>query len=274
MKRKMIQIDEDKCTGCALCIPNCPEGALQIIDGKARLVGELLCDGLGACVGKCPEGAMTVEEREAEDYDERKVMDNVVKAGEAVLAAHLKHLKDHAQDDYLATALAYMKEKEISIPSEKAGPTASGCPGSMAKSFKREEQSLPVGEVPSQLEQWPVQLTLLNPQAPYFKNADIVIAADCVAFSYGNFHADFLKGKALIIFCPKLDLTKEAYVTKMADIFRLNDVHSISVIHMEVPCCFGTVALVNEALKRSGKDFPVEKVMISLRGEIISREQE
>ncbi|MFC2149613.1 ATP-binding protein, partial [Candidatus Auribacterota bacterium] len=258
-KRQIIKIDEDKCNGCGQCVPNCPEGALRIIDGKARLVGELLCDGLGACIGKCPEGAITIEEREAEKYDENKVMKNVVKGGEKVIAAHLKHLREHNQEEYLKQAKGYLANKGIKEPVEQKPSVhmPGGCPGMMMKDMRsgKKESTGDRSAAPSesQLGQWPIQLHLLNPHAPYFKDADIVIAADCVPFAYPDFHERFLKGKILAIFCPKLDSSYEAYTEKLTEMFRDNNIRSITVLHMEVPCCFGTVSLVEEALKKSGK---------------------
>jgi len=287
MKRKIITIDEKKCTGCGLCIQGCPEGALQVIDGKARLIGELLCDGLGACIGTCPEGAILIEEREAQPYDERKVMENIVKQGENVLLAHLNHLRDHGQMPYLQTAMEYLKEKGFAppksfMPQEQGCPGLSknnsesgqGCLGMAIKDFRKKSAVTGEGaasspEMPSELQQWPIQLHLLNPMAPYFKDADLVVAADCVPFAFANFHQRFLKGKALIIFCPKLDQAHELYVEKMAAIFQHNDIKSITILHMEVPCCFGTGKLVEGALKRSGKNIVIRDYTISLDGRII-----
>lgn len=235
MKRKIIKIDEDRCTGCGDCIPDCPEGALKIIDGKARLVKESLCDGLGACVGRCPTGALTVEEREAEAFDEEEAKVNMQGQGH-------QHQHGHGQG---------------------------GCPGSMMQSFRDDDQEVSSVKGGSALQQWPVQLKLLNPSAPYFQNADLVVAADCVPFSYPNFHERFLKGKILIVFCPKLDASNEEYVAKMTDIIANNDIKSISTIHMEVPCCTGTVSIVVEALRRAQKNIILKDYTISLRGEII-----
>ncbi|MDP8212741.1 MAG: 4Fe-4S binding protein [Candidatus Zapsychrus exili] len=276
MKRQIIKIDEDKCTGCGLCVPDCPEGALQIIDGKAKLVGELLCDGLGACIGNCPEGAIEVETREAEEYQEKKVMENIVKAGDATLRAHLKHLRDHNQDEYLAQALEYMKENDIEEPETKKNePLVCGCPGIMMKDLRKKEPEPPktqdvlAASLKSELGQWPIQLQLLNPAAPYFKDADLLIAADCVAFSFANFHQRFLKGKILIMFCPKLDTTMDAYLEKLTFIISNNNIKSITSVRMEVPCCYGTLALVENALKQSGKNITVKDYTISISGEII-----
>ncbi|MGD8629081.1 MAG: 4Fe-4S binding protein [bacterium] len=286
MKRDIVTIDEEKCTGCGECVPNCPEGAIQIIDGKARLVSDLSCDGLGACIGHCPEGAMSVENREAEPYDERKVMVNIVKAGPATIKAHLLHLKDHNQTEFLSQAMGYLKEKGITPPDLSAGEEATanvGCPGMKMMDF-REEAGRPGGEAAgpdaegrgtksiaarSELRQWPVQLQLLNANAPYFQDADLVIAADCVPFAYPGFHNRFLKGKALIILCPKLDRVLEQYLDKLTEIFKNNDIKSITVVHMEVPCCFGLGRLVEEALKRSGKNTIIKDYTVSIKGDII-----
>jgi NAD-dependent dihydropyrimidine dehydrogenase PreA subunit len=273
MKRKIIQIDERKCNGCGLCVPNCPEGALQIIDGKARLVGEILCDGLGACLGHCPEGAITIEERNAETYDETKVMANVVQGGPAVIAAHLRHLRDHRQTAELKAALDYLKEHRIPFTEEAVHPGhAGGCPGSMARDLRA--QPAPAAapgrtdERPSALQQWPVQLQLLNPSAPYFRDAELVVAADCVPFAYASFHERFLRGKILIILCPKLDRVGDQYLEKLTEIFTQNPIRSVSVIHMEVPCCFGAVTLVREALKRSGRAIPFADITVTIAGEV------
>lgn len=274
MKRQIIEIDEDKCTGCGLCVPGCPEGALQIIDGKARLVSDLFCDGLGACIGDCPEGAIKVIEREAEPYDERKVMENIVKAGAGTVKAHLKHLKDHNQTEYLNQALEVLAEKGINPPSleEKPAHHGGGCPGQMMREnlkAKKSPASAPAGEVPSELNQWPIQLALVNPAAPYFQNADLVIAADCTAFSYGNFHRDFLKEKTLVVFCPKLDTVLDQYVQKLSQIIKNNTIKSIEVVRMIVPCCSGAVSITRKALELSGKNLEVKETVISLEGEIM-----
>jgi len=282
MKRDIITIDEEKCTGCEECVPNCPEGAIQIIDGKARLVSDLSCDGLGACIGHCPEAAMSVENREAEPYDEAKVMANIVKAGPATIKAHLLHLKDHNQTEFLTQGLAYLREKGVTIPDLSAGdePAACGCPGMKVMDFREDgagsgEGGCTAGQdsesiaARSELRQWPVQLQLLNANAPYFQDSDLVITADCVPFAYPNFHNRFLKGKALIILCPKLDKVLEQYLEKLTEIFKNNNIKSITVVHMEVPCCFGLGRLVEEALKRSGKNVIIKDYTVSIKGEII-----
>lgn len=267
-KRSIIRIDEAKCTGCGDCIPNCPEGALQVIDGKARLVSDLFCDGLGACIGHCPEDAIAVESREAEEYDERKVMENIVKQGPNVIKAHLEHLKEHGQSQYLKIATDFLKEKSIEIP--PFGKLPCGCPGSKVMDLKKDrdsgQETTPISKGVSQLGQWPVQLHLVPVNALYFQNADLVVAADCVPFAYPNFHQDFLKGKAIVIACPKLDDT-ELYLDKLTQLFVQSSIKSVEIVHMEVPCCFGLLRLVEEALKASGKNIPMKETVISVRGE-------
>lgn len=270
MKRNIIEIDEDKCNGCGKCIPGCPEGALQVIDGKARLVSDLFCDGLGACIGECPVGAMKIEEREAEPYDEYKVMENVVKGGPNVIKAHLKHLFDHGEKTFLAQATDYLQKNNIEVPQyEEKLPC--GCPGTMAKTIDRspQHQASANVSVQSQLNTWPIQLGLLNPNAPYLKNADLLISADCVPFAYANFHNKFLKDKVLIMFCPKLDTTLDRYVEKLADIFRYQDIKSITIAHMEVPCCSGVEMVVQKALQLAEKNIVIKDYTISLSGELV-----
>lgn len=276
MKRKIIDIDEEKCTGCGLCIPDCPEGALQIIDGKARLVSDLFCDGLGACIGTCPEGAISVIEREAEPYDERAVMAKVVPQGEGVIRAHLEHLLGHGEKELYRQAIEYLNDHGIPVPSHETGAARAGtapaaCPGTVARSLQREEarSAEQAARIESELRQWPVQLTLVNSAASYFDDADLLVSGDCVPFAYPEFHRDFLQGKILLIFCPKLDADTEGYITKLADIFSQHTVRSITVLHMEVPCCSGVRYIVDEALKRSGKEIPVTEHTVTLQGEAI-----
>lgn len=274
-KRKIIKIDEKKCNGCGLCIPNCPEGAIRIIDGKARLISDLFCDGLGACLGHCPEGAITIEERDAEEYNERKVMENIVKQGPNVIKAHLEHLKDHGESAYIEDAMGYLKEKGITIPDaghEGHRHAGGGCPGS--KIVDRTKKRGPTGpgskspRAESELRQWPVQIKLVPPTAPYLKDADILVAADCVPFAYANFHQDLLKGRILLVGCPKLD-DIGLYKEKMTQMLRLNSVRSVTYAHMEVPCCFGLVTVIEEAISASGKSIPFKEVVISISGEMI-----
>jgi NAD-dependent dihydropyrimidine dehydrogenase PreA subunit len=267
MKRKIIHIDEDRCNGCGQCVPSCHEGAITIIDGKARLAADALCDGLGACLGECPQGAITIEEREAGAYDEIKTLGNIMAKGPAAVAAHVEHLKSHGQDEYVRQAQEYLQQKGKAM-----GSSGCGCPGGMARDLRREEapgESAAQGPVASQLRQWPVQLKLLNPQAPYFQDAEIVVSADCAAFAFGDFHRKFLKGKVLVIFCPKLDEDLQEYVAKLAEIFRSNTIRSVAIVRMEVPCCGGTTQIVEDALRQSGKNIILKEYTISLRGEII-----
>lgn len=283
MKRKIITIDEEKCTGCGLCIPDCPEGALQIIEGKARLVSDLFCDGLGACIGTCPEGAISIIEREAGAYDEKVVMETIARQGGAVIKAHLEHLNGHGQTALYNEAIEYLIEHTIPIPvhqvaehrseSAKQRPSPfAGCPGTAAQSIAREEHGVGGDQSKrseSELRQWPVQLKLLNPAAPYFDNADLLIAADCVPFAYADFHRDFLRDRIVIIFCPKLDTDIEGYISKLTEILSLHTIKSITVVHMEVPCCSGVNYVLDQAMEKAGKKVPVKDYTISLQGEIV-----
>lgn len=281
MKREIITIDEARCTGCGLCVPNCPEGALQIIDGKARLVSDLFCDGLGACIGHCPEGAITVETREAEAYDERKVIANIARQGPNVVAAHLEHLASHGERGYVKQAVEYLEENGLDAPRSyrdsscrgaEAGSAEShdgGCPGTRIVDMgPRDVCGEPAAgaSTPSELRQWPVQIMLVPPHAPFLNGADLLIAADCVAFAFADFHRSLLRGRVLLVGCPKLDDAGH-YEEKIAEMFRQNDIRSVTVAHMEVPCCFGMVKLVTSALERSGKRIPFETRMITIRGE-------
>lgn len=278
MKRTVIHIDEEKCTGCGLCLPNCPEGAIQIIDGKARLVSDLLCDGLGACLGHCPEGAITTEVREAEPYNEITVMANVVKQGPNVIKAHLKHLKDHDQEEFLQQALDYLKKEGISIDwPEKIAPAPpivhSGCPGSKMMSFSAKKESKDEsGKRPSQLRQWPVQLHLISPHASYFKNSDLLMAADCVAYALADFHKDYLKNKSLIIACPKLDSSREIYIDKIAALVEQANINSLTVMIMQVPCCMGFLQIAKQAVEKASRNIPIKIIVVDIQGEILKNE--
>jgi len=272
-KRKIITIDELKCNGCALCIPNCPEGAIQIIDGKARLISDLFCDGLGACIGHCPQGAITIEEREAVIYDEKKVMANIVKQGPNVIKAHLRHLKEHNEIVYLKQAMDFLKEMKISIVLDEAcdqgGSTAGGCPGSRSIDLRKRQADKDADRevyFDSELSQWPVQLRLVPAHAPYFQGAHLLIAADCVPFAYANFHQDLLKGKMLLVGCPKLD-DLSLYKDKIGQIFASNEIKSVTYAHMEVPCCFGLLPVIEEAIAASGKEIPFKNITISIKGQ-------
>ena len=272
-KRKIITIDEYKCNGCALCIPNCPEGAIQVIDQKARLISDLFCDGLGACIGHCPQGAITIQEREAAAYDENQVMANIVRQGPNVIRAHLKHLQEHNELIYLKQAEDFLKQKKINIVLDQtfgcSGNLGGGCPGSKVASLR--DKSAPkdtsVGQYQnSELAQWPVQLSLVPTQASYFAGADLLISADCVPFAYANFHQDLLKGKMLVVGCPKLD-DLLLYRQKLEQIFANNNILSVTYAHMQVPCCFGLVSIIKEAIDNAGKKIPFKDITITLKGE-------
>jgi NAD-dependent dihydropyrimidine dehydrogenase PreA subunit len=284
MKRKIITIDNDRCTGCGLCIPNCPEGAIQLIDGKARLISDLFCDGLGACLGHCPEGAITLEEREAAAYDEPRVMENIIQAGPNTIKAHLEHLRDHGQKEFLAQALQVLKQKGIPNPLEVAAVRPSGghhghgggggCPGSRAMSFEKPaaEAQPAQGTRPSQLTHWPVQLHLISPQAPHFQGSDLLLAADCTAFSLGDFHKDFLKGRTLVIACPKLDEGQETYVEKLKVLIDEAKINTLTVLIMQVPCCSGLLRLAKEAASQAARKVPIKCVVVGLQGTILKEE--
>jgi Fe-S-cluster-containing hydrogenase component 2 len=270
VKRDIIRIDEEKCTGCGSCVTGCPEGALQLIDGKARVVSDLFCDGLGACIGNCPEGAIEIETREAEPYNEYKVMEIIAKAGPNVIKAHLQHLNERGQEDLVNEAIDFLKDNNIEIPDYEEELLACGCPGSMTLDLRRSDNQ-PHKQVisTSELGNWPIQLQLLNPNAPYLKNAELLLAADCAPFAYANFHQRFIKGKVLIIFCPKLDKTIEEYIDKLSEIFQTQDIKSISIVHMEVPCCSGIEIIVQRALEKAQKNIIIKDYTISIDGEIM-----
>jgi ferredoxin len=291
MKRKIINIDEELCNGCGLCIPNCHEGALQLIDGKARLISDLFCDGLGACLGHCPEGAITIEEREAEPYDERKVMEMMLPKGRNTILAHLQHLKEHNETGFLNEAIAFIREYNVDLsPINEELPkhntmhehshsgSACGCQGSAAIDFREEVAVTAASDItntnniPSELRQWPVQLHLLNPRASYLQNADLVLASDCSAFSVGNFHQRFLKGKALAIACPKLDTGKEIYIEKLSSMISDSKINTMTVIIMEVPCCGGLSQLAQIAVEKSGRKIPVKQIVVGIKGDVLAED--
>lgn len=280
MKRKVIQIIEEKCTGCGECISSCAEGALQIVDGKARLISDVLCDGLGACIGTCPEGAIEIIEREAEPYNENQVMDNMVSFGKNTVIAHMKHLKEHDMHEYLKQAVTYLMENKtkLSFNADEVirevhsyNPHGShGCPGSKTMQFnKKEGISSDYNNQPSELRQWPVQMHLVSPVAPYFQNADVLLAADCVAFSMGNFHSKYLKNKSLAVACPKLDSNQEIYIDKLIRMINEAKINTLTVMIMEVPCCSGLLRLVQIAMQQAKQTIPVKMIKISVQGEVI-----
>ncbi|TET12971.1 MAG: 4Fe-4S ferredoxin [Dehalococcoidia bacterium] len=252
--RKIVKIDEEKCDGCGVCVPACAEGALQIVDGKAKLVSEIYCDGLGACLGECPQGAITIEEREANEFDEEAV-------------EHHLHQQERIEEELpcgcpSATVTQFEKEK---VPF--------GCPSARVTRFDTVEGTgvAPVDAASqrSMLSHWPVQLTLVPPRAPFLQGADLVLAADCVPFAYAGFHRDFLRDHALLVACPKLD-DFQAHLSKLTEILRQSQVKSLTVVHMEVPCCSGLVHMAREAIRASGKEVPFREVTIGIRGDLMS----
>jgi len=217
--RKIVKIDPEKCNGCGQCVHACHEGAIQLVNGKAKIVKESYCDGLGACLGECPQGAITLEEREAEVYD--------------AAAAEAPH---------------------------------SGCPGARMMTFRKKPSAANAAATPSELRQWPVQLQLVPVRAPYWAEADLLIAADCVAVAYGDFQRRLLRDRRVIIACPKLDNT-ETYVDKLTNIFMINNIRSVTVAFMEVPCCSALVRMVRTALAQSGKTLPLQLIRIGVAGD-------
>ncbi len=246
VKRKIIEIDEEKCNGCGECVPSCAEGAIQVIDGKARLAAEKYCDGLGACLGECPQDALKIVEREAEDFDE-KAVEHHLKAAEP--------------------------------PTSKEAPTmACGCPSAQIQSFSRrptacEEANKPKTQASSAsaLSHWPVQIKLVPPTAPFLKGADLLVAADCTPIAYPDFHRDFLQGKTVMLGCPKFDDAEE-YVRKFTDIFKTAGIKSVTILTMEVPCCQGLPVIVKKGMAAAGVTVPIKHVIVSLRGEILGRQ--
>ncbi len=246
IKRKIIEIDEKLCNGCGQCVPSCAEGAISIIDGKAKVISDKYCDGLGACIGECPERALRIVEREVEEFDEKAV------------AEHLA-----------------IKEKKES-PREEGLPCQ--CPSSWTGSFssgsecKPDDESEPCHAEQSALTHWPIQIKLIPPHASFLKNSDLLVASDCTSFSCPGFHRDFIKGRVLLIGCPKFD-EQELYREKFRDIFSQSDIKSVTVVVMEVPCCHGMPRIVQAGMDEAGKNIPLEVVTISVQGKIISREK-
>jgi NAD-dependent dihydropyrimidine dehydrogenase PreA subunit len=231
--RNIVKIDEEKCDGCGQCIDACAEGAIELIDGKAKLVSEVYCDGLGACIGQCPQDAITIEKREAEEFDE--------KATKAHLA---KEQKVRSQTDFV-------------------------CPGSVAKRLREESETddSDAAAVLSQLTHWPIQLKLVPPNAPYFADADLLLVADCVPFAMGDFHNKFLKERSIVVGCPKLD-NADFYIEKLARIVNSNKLNSLTVLHMEVPCCFGLTHIARKAIEAGGVRMPFEDITVALHGNV------
>lgn len=262
--RKIVHIDEDLCDGCGDCVPSCAEGAIQIIGGKAVLLADNLCDGLGACLGECPQGAITVLEREADAFDEDAVSRHLATLDGPADNPITKHIgaREHGAPagcpGSRAMTFAPAVDKPVATPPQPlatlgaaaAGATAAARPGA------------------SELRQWPVQLHLVSPQAPYFQGADVLLAADCAAFSVGDFHARFLKGRALAVACPKLDQGQEAYLDKLTAMIDQARIDTLTVLMMEVPCCGGLLRLAQAAAARAGRKVPIKRIVVGVRGEV------
>jgi NAD-dependent dihydropyrimidine dehydrogenase PreA subunit len=267
--RQIIRIDEDLCTGCGECVPDCAEGALEIVDGKVRVVADALCDGLGACIGGCPEGALTIEEREAPDFDEVAVEQRLHEIGRADEIAHPGNAQE-APPQLFAT------------PAAHPAPGTGGCPGSLSRALRPEgtaqaaqpatgSDDVPERDSESLLANWPVQLGLVNPMAPFLRGSDLLIAADCAPVAYRMFHEDYLDGRSVVIACPKLD-DAGAHFEKLAELFHAARPRSVTVLHMEVPCCFGLSTLVSRAAAAAGVEVRVQEAVVTVRGEKLERE--
>ena len=278
MKRTIIKINEDICNGCTICVQGCHEGALQMIDGKAVIISDLYCDGLGACIGDCPVGAIELEEREAVPYSEEAVMQRIVPKGEKVIAAHLKHLKDHGEIELYQQGVDYLKQNNINIEminqskNIEAAPLACGCPGTMAQSFKPVQIAIPGAMQHSELTQFPVQMHLVNPQSASFHESDLLLAADCTAFACGEFHSRFLKGKSLAIACPKLDSKIDVYIDKLVMMIDDAKINTLTVLIMAVPCCNGLLNIALKAREKASRNIPIKTVVITVNGEIKNEE--
>lgn len=267
MERQIIRIDEAKCDGCGLCCEGCPEGALQMIEGKARLVSEITCDGLGACIGVCPQGAILIETREAAPYDERATLDNLLPKGVNTLKAHLKHLHEHGQTTYLNQALSYLRQLEVAVPDFKGASAKGGCPGSAPRDLSRPAAgpARPQG-LSSQLSHWPVQLHLINPMNPVFAGAELLLVADCCAYALPDFNQRFLPGKKLAIACPKLDQGQEAYLDKLIGLIDHAEIETLTVMIMEVPCCGGLLRLAQQATQKALRKVAIKAMIVGVDG--------
>lgn len=273
-KRSIILIDEEKCNGCGQCLPGCPEGALQLVDGKARLVKESYCDGLGACLGNCPQGALQVVKRDADEYDAYGVLAHLKEQSPELAEKHVEHMRAHG----MAVPDTEQAGHTTGCPScqilqwdgEGGGQKGQGPEAATEKEGTKEQAETASGF--SALSHWPVKLRLIPPSAGFLKNADLVLVADCAPFAYGNMHNDFFKGKVVAAGCPKFD-DRAAYVEKIKEILESVNLRSITVVHMEVPCCSGFVRIVREALEKSGMDIPLEAVQIGIKGGIVKRER-
>lgn len=277
MLRNIITIDEEKCDGCGDCVTGCVEGALQIIDGKARLISEMYCDGLGACIGNCHVNAISVVQKECEAYDEIKTLHNIMPHGRATVIAHLKHLLKHGELKYLDIGLEYLKNTDLAITKEEliepktpSEPKTVQAVTAKASSCGCSDMSCSDDAEESNLTNWPIQMHLVNPMSDMFAGKDILIAADCVPFAFRNFHEVFLKDKPVIIACPKLDSNKESYYNKLITLLTDNPVNSLTVVVMEVPCCSGLVHLVKQAIDHSGSDVPFTYKVVGIEGTLLN----
>ncbi|MFW9987117.1 MAG: ATP-binding protein [Candidatus Odinarchaeota archaeon] len=250
VKRKIIKIDEDLCTGCGNCIVDCAEGALKVIDGKAKVINEVFCDGLGACISGCPEGALEIIEREALEFDEESVE---------------KHLESMSLNNKV--------EQELIQETFSEHSHQYGCPSAKTMVLEEPEKKKEIsGKITSTLRHWPVQMHLINPKAPHYQGADVLLSADCVGFTYGDFHRDFMKQKSIAIACPKLDQDKEVYVEKIKTLIDDAKINTLTAVIMEVPCCSGLLALAQEGSKRASRKVPIKLVVVGIKGNILKEE--
>ncbi|NLA15333.1 MAG: 4Fe-4S ferredoxin [Bacteroidales bacterium] len=265
MKRTIIKIDEGLCDGCGICVEGCHEGALQLINDKAVIVSDLYCDGLGACIPDCPRGAISLEEREAEPYNEEAVMERVVPKGERVILAHLTHLKDHGELEFMQQGIDFLKKHNIKVDLSSLEAPEQPQAGHQPYVFQPASR-------PAQAPQFPVQLHLINPMNSLFSGAHLLVAADCSAFIIPDFHRRFLKDKVLAIACPKLDRNLDTYVAKLTTLIDTAKIETLTVLQMAVPCCSGLMKLVSMAREKAQRYIPVKRIVLNLQGEIQSEE--
>jgi len=272
IKRKIIKIDEDLCTGCGQCVIGCAEGALEIIDGKAKVVNEVFCDGLGACIGECPEGALEIIEREALEFDEEAVekhLESLSQKEEVKLNQVKQIFAEHSHQCGCAS-----EDSEIILENQvEELPHVCSCASAETMVFNEpEEQTIIAGKIPSALRQWPVQMHLINPAAPYFQGADVILTADCVAYALGEYHDKYLKGHSIAIACPKLDQGREIYIEKIRSWFDDAKINTLTIMRMQIPCCGGLLGLAQEAAKRANRKVPIKYIIVSVEGIIFKEE--
>jgi NAD-dependent dihydropyrimidine dehydrogenase PreA subunit len=266
IKRKIIQIDEEKCDGCGQCVIGCAEGALEIIGGKAKVISDNLCDGLGACIGECPQGALTIVEREAEEFDEAAVESHLSSQQPAAKSTG-ETLPCGCPSTQLQTFVPQSACQSANQP--KAFGEVGSAAGSAASTANRQVGAA-TDAGPSALGHWPVQIRLIPPTAPFLKGADLLVVADCVPVAFPTLHRDFLQGKVVMVGCPKFD-DAQAYIDKFGEIFRNAGIKSVTTIVMEVPCCSGLPTIVKKGIAKAGMDLPLDEVVISTRGELLER---